>query len=288
MTVTDSIEARIAIHYGGLSGKLREAANYVASNQFEVASRSLRSVSASSKVSPATFSRLARALGFDSYEDMRELSRSTVNEKVLSFSEKADRLRRDPQGATTMLERQTGACMANIAKLTHDIDEARLAAAVKVIGRARQVLVFGAFASTGMAEYMAYLGRHFTPNWAVAGRMGASLAADLTGLGANDVLIVVTKAPYVRRAVTATQIARESGASTVLLTDHHTCPALPYADHGFVVPSDSPQFFSSYTATLVLIETMIAMIIATSRTNASSHIREVEEKNRRLEEFWAD
>lgn len=282
------LETRIAHRYGDLSGKLRAAADYVVAHPVEIATRSLRSVSAASNVSPATLSRLARALDFESYEDMREVSRSDIGSRVVSFSEKAAELRQAPVTTDSMLDQQAGACMSNIASLAQNMDTKQLDAAVTALTDAKQVLLFGAFGSNGIVEYLAYLAHFLSPDWSMAARMGSSLAASLETIGEGDVLLVVTKTPYARRAVLAAQIARENGAKTIVLSDRHTCPALAHADIGFSIPSDSPQFFSSYVATLVLIETMIAMIVARSDEDISSRILSVEKRNERLGEFWAE
>ena len=52
------------------------------------------------------------------------------------------------------------------------------------------------------------------------------------------------------------------------------------------MPSDSPQFFSSYAATLVLVETIIGMLVARAGPEAMDRIAEVEARNHRLEEYW--
>ena len=54
---------RVAAGYAGLSPQLRRAADFVAANGQEVATRSLRQVAAAAGVTPPTLSRLARALG---------------------------------------------------------------------------------------------------------------------------------------------------------------------------------------------------------------------------------
>lgn len=281
-----TIEEKIADRYSDLSAKLKKAADYVANNPVDVATRSLRSVSGASGVSPATFSRLARALGFSSYEEMRELSRTAVGRRALSFSEKAVLLRSEAGSGASMIERQAAACIKNIAALEQTMDRARLEATVETLHGARNVVMFGAFGSTGIVEYMAYLANYFSSKWTLAGRMGASLGTALAGLGPDDALLVVTKTPYARRAVVACEIARRQGAAAILITDSHVCPAIKYATTHFLVPSDSPQFFSSYAATLVLVETIIAMLVARSETDLSKRIREVEDQNRELGEFW--
>ncbi|WP_287014180.1 MurR/RpiR family transcriptional regulator [Actibacterium sp.] len=284
-----SIEEKIAAEYGGLSAKLRVAADFVAANPVEVATRSLRAISASSGLAPSTFSRLSRALGFDSYEDMRELSRNAIGRQVISFSEKARRLQAEKANGESapFLERQGAACIANIEAATRLIEPARLEAAADRLHVARNVVLFGALGSTGLAEYMAYMGNYFAANWSMAGRMGASLSSAMADLGEQDALIVVTKPPFARRAILAAEMASQKGAYVLVITDTHTCPALQYASAQFILPSDSPQFFSSYAATLVLMEAIIGMLVARAGPEAKVRIEEIEARSHMLEEFWA-
>ncbi|MBL3585294.1 MurR/RpiR family transcriptional regulator [Rhodovulum sulfidophilum] len=289
MSDQPSIEDRIASGYDGLSARLRDAADYVAAHPVDVATRSLRSISATSGLSPATFSRLARALGFGSYEEMRELSRNAVGRRYVSLSEKVRRLQAEAERAEQppFLLRHSGACMANLEAATRLVDPERLEAAVERLHRARHVALFGALGSTGIVEYMAYLGNYFASNWSIAARMGASLASSLADLGPEDALVILTKLPHARRAVLAAEMGRERGAFVMVVTDTHACPALKSADAGFILPSDSPQFFSSYAASLVFLETVIGMLATRSGSVAKARIEKIESRNHRLGEFWA-
>jgi DNA-binding MurR/RpiR family transcriptional regulator len=288
VTLTVQVEDRISEKYADLSAKLQEAADYVVENPTDVATRSLRAVSAASGVSPATLSRLARTLEFESYEDMRELLRGAIESRGGSFAERAERLKELGDSGLSMLDRQTSACVLNISAMTERIDRARLKGAVDALEQARKVVLFGAFSSTGVVEYMAYLANFFNSNWMLADRMGASLGATLNGLSKDDVMLIVTKTPYTRRAVLAAQMVHAVGAQVIVVTDSHACPANKYAHYSFIVPSDSPQFFSSYAATIALLETMIAMLVARSDAATSQRIRDVETRNASLGEFWAD
>jgi DNA-binding MurR/RpiR family transcriptional regulator len=288
VTAEIAIEDRISEAYSGLSAKLKDAADFVVANQLDVATRSLRAVSAASALSPATFSRLARSLGFDSYEQLREVCRGAMNPRHTSWAERAERLKDDPSSADTFLDRHASACIANINELTQKTDPAKLNLAVDALAGAQNVVLFGAFGSTGLSEYMAYLAQFFASNWRLAGRMGASLGATIAELRANDVMLIVTKTPYARRAVKAAELAKEIGATVIVITDSHTCPTLRYGEISFIVPSESPQFFSSYVATLALMETMIAMLVARSGDDASQKIRDVEARNKSLGDFWAE
>ncbi|MEP4879872.1 MAG: MurR/RpiR family transcriptional regulator [Tateyamaria sp.] len=284
---SNTLEDRVAERYAGLSDQLRKAADYVLANPLDVASRPLRAISTDSHVSPSTFSRLSRALGYASFEEMKDVSRLSVGEKVISLSEKAELLRSGSPTNESMLSRQGDACIRNIENFLERADHRKLEQAATLMRQADRVVLLGALASTGISEYMAYLAQFFAPNWSLAGRMGASVGSQLATLGDGDVMFIVTMSPYSKRVVAAASLARSSGADVVLVTDALKCPALTHATHGFVVPTESPQFFSSYVVTLVLIETLIAMIVAASGADATAAIQRVEAKNQQLGEYWA-
>jgi len=77
-----SVQASIAENYGELSVALKMAADFVVKNSVEIATRSLLSVAAESELSPSSFSRLARAIGYQDYDQLcgharEELASST-------------------------------------------------------------------------------------------------------------------------------------------------------------------------------------------------------------------
>ncbi len=280
-----SFEQRLAERYDVLSTRLREAGDYVARNPVDTATRSLRAVAEESGLSPATFSRLARTLDYGSYEDLREGMRETIGRRVHSFADRADRLQGDESaGGAAFFDAHRTACLANLQGLADSIDRDELVATAERLAQARRVMLVGALGSTGVTEYMAYMASFLTDNWQMAGRMGASMGSALADLDDRDALVIVTKPPFARKALLAAEAAREQGAYVVVLTDSYACPALRQAHAGFLVPSDSPHFFSSYVATLFLVETIIGMLAHRAGPEATERIAQVEYRNRRLEE----
>lgn len=287
LDLTDSFEQRLAREFGGLSEKLRLAGEYVASNPVDTATRSLRAVAHDSGLAPATFSRMARAVGYRSFEDLREEMREKIDRRVNSFADRAERLQTaHAQGQSGFFDAHIGSCQANLAQMGHDIDRAMLDHCVERLHAARQVQVLGALGSTGVVEYLAYMANYFTTNWSMASRMGASLGAGLTGLDERDALIIVTKPPFSTRSIEAATLAASQGAFVVVITDSHACPALRHATAGFVVPTDSPHFYSSYVATLAFVETLIGMLVSRAGPAARARIAQVEKSNLRLGEVW--
>ncbi|MCT4656630.1 MAG: MurR/RpiR family transcriptional regulator [Cohaesibacter sp.] len=285
-----SLQERIAASYSQLSDKLRQAADYVIENPVDVATRSLRSISAASNLAPATFTRLSRSLGFSSYEELRELCRHAFGQRHVPFSEKADRLQMvdGAEKAIPFLRRQTAACIDNLNSAVDSLDPDRLEDVADFLASARRVVLFGAYGSTGIVEYFAYLANFFASNWKVAGRMGASLSTSIVDSGKEDAFIILTKPPFARRSIMAARLASEAGSYVVVITDSYHCPALKYASAHFIVPTDSPQFFSSYVTTLMLIETLVGMLVSRAGPKARRRIEDVEARNRMLGEFWED
>ena len=287
MASSENFDGVLARKRDLLSPKLRDAAEFVAANPVEVATRSLRSVAAASGLAPATFSRLARALGCDSYEELREMAREKVGRSISTFSRKVERLQAETRAGNQppFLLRQSAACIANIRALSDCIDPQQLERVVSRMHRARSVLLVGGLGSVGIMEYMGYLAAYFTGNWQVALRPGSSLGAMLSDFGPRDVLFVVTKPPFARTSVKAAEMAARQGAFVVVVTDNRACPVLGHADAAFVIPTESPQFFSSYAATLVLVETIIGMLVARAGSAARERIGKVENRNRLLQEI---
>ncbi len=278
-----TIQSAIAENYAALSETLRIAADYVAHNRIEVATRSLRSVAAASQVSPASFSRLARALGFDDYEMMREQARAELETQTQSFTVKARDLQAAGRGP--FLPRQTEACIANIRALEQTTDHAQLEAAADCLAQARSVVIVAALGSAGFADYFAYLTSWFDGKFSVAGRNGVTLASSLARLTPQDAVIVISKAPYANRSIKAVEMAANRGAKIIAVTDSHIFPGLRHADFGFIQQTESPQFFSSYAATLVLIETLVGMLVTRAGPSTEEKIRDVIEQNRKLDEI---
>lgn len=281
---------RIVAYYPVLSGQLRSAADYVLANPLDVATRSLRAIAAASDLPPATFSRLARALGFDAYEDLREECRGIVGRRSASFTEKAAKLRSDRASGDLegpLLDRQSSASIDNISALCRTVSHDQLERLAERLHNSRQVFVAGSLSSTGIADYLAYLMHWMTDRWHTIGNSTSAFGAALSDMGEKDSLFIISMAPFAAVSMRAAELAAARGTHVAVITDSLTCPALQNAETRIIVSTDSPQFFSSYASTVVLLETLVGMLVARAGPSAETRIAEVEAHNRRLGEYWA-
>ncbi len=280
-----TFEQRLAAHYGELTDTLQGAADFVLQNPVDMATRPLRAISKSSGRSPAAYTRLSRALGYDGLDDLREEFRQKLGQGIDNFADRAQRLQDDHGvGKSDFMAAHLSACQGNLNQLSESIDQGLLDQAVDVLCKARRVNLLGALGSTGIIEYMSYMANMCVENWQLLGRMGASLGSGLSNISSQDALIVVTKPPFAAHVIKAAEIARARGAYVIVITDVHSCPALGHAHAGFVVPTDSPHFYSSYVSTLFLAEVLIGKLVSRSGEKARLRIADVEDSNRLLSE----
>lgn len=251
-------------------------------NPVDTASRPLRSVAQESGIAPATFSRLAKALGYESFDALRESLRRRIGEQVHSFADRAHAI----QVGDSFAETHAAACCENLGALMRGMDIDKLNAAADRLHAARRVYLFGALGATGIVEYLSYLAHFCSDKWVLVGRQGSSLGGGLIDIGAEDALIVVTKPPFSSRARHAAELAHDQGAYVMTITDTLSCPTLQKSATTFIVPTESPHFYSSYVATLALLEILIGLVVGRAGPDARDRIAKVEQSNRRLDEVF--
>lgn len=279
-----SFEQRVSEHYPNLSEKLREAANFIIENPIDTATRSLRSLSKEAKLAPVTFTRLSRATGYENYEQLREVMRASVARQRDAFSPGVTRLQEEYRAGDQSFSRgHLQACVNNIGELAGNIDTKTLDHVVDVLHQSKHVLVCGALGSAGIAEQLIYMASFVSNNWNSVSREGSSLGSNLVGLSVDDALIVITKSPFANSSLEAVNRAQTQGAFVFVISDSPSCPAIAKASASLIVPTTTPHYFSSYVATLAVVESLVGLLAAKAGEIAQERISQIEAINRQLE-----
>ena len=285
-----TIQETISANMDSLTPQLRIAAGFVAENPNEVASRSLRYVAGITNLSPPTFSRLARALGFATYEDLREACRNQLQQQRLIFAEKAATLQEGEEaepGKGTFIVRHGSAVIGNINTLLNSIDPQQIEHVSALLEKANRVLLIGNMSSRPFVDYMGYMASMAFENWQVLDQGSSSPAIMQASIRPHDVVLVICKAPYAKRSIEIARHAREVGATVIGITDSTFSPLSVASNISLIVTTESPQFFSSHVATLVLIEAIIGMTVAKSGKGARARIAAIESASHDMGEYWS-
>ncbi len=278
MSDLQSLIDRLTAAYRDLSPQLRQAAKFVLDAPTEVAIKSMRRVAAEAGVAPSTMLRLAKAIDFASYEAFRKPFQAAMRERGDGFGNRAKWLQKiaERSHSGALLSSMARAGIANVESVFQSNQPETFVNAAKLIRSARQAFVVGAAGAYGFAHYFHYVGRMALPNLRLASVDSGSLIDDLVDLGPSDAVIAMTMRPYTSATVRAAAFARDRGTRMIAITDSRSSPLARDAACLLLTPTQSPQFFPSYTAAVAVLETLAAFIVAGGDKRTVARIDDVE------------
>jgi DNA-binding MurR/RpiR family transcriptional regulator len=247
--------------FDGMPGQLRLAARFVLDHPHDVALLSMREQARRANVTPATMTRLAKHLGLDGYDALRQRYAEAVRDGGLGFAGRASeqvesqRLKGDDALAADMLAslgRQFGQ-MAGPDVIS------RISAAARDLGAAQRVFCLGLRSSYGAAWHFRYILSLFGDKGVMLDRAGGTGADPIRNASAADGLFVVSVTPYTRATLEIAGYAAKRGVPIVALTDSEVAPLAQIARHVLVVPIESPSFFHAMAPAFALAEILAVL-----------------------------
>lgn len=268
------ILSQLADVYTDLSPRLRRAAEYVLNNPNDVGVNSMRQLAERAAITPNTFVRLARALGYDSYNDFREPFVENLRHGTATFPDRARWLQSLAKGGShgQLYSQMAAATLTNVEQLFagSNADEVKMVADRIVASSTTYVLGVGAAYS--LAHMFWYIGRMALDNLLHVPRQGNLPIDDIARIGSDDVLLAMTFSPYRADVIAAAKLARRRNATIVAITDSRASPLALLADHVLIAPTSSPQFFPSNAAAFTILETLLAFVIADADPSVIANI----------------
>ena len=267
-----------------LTPEIRKAAAYVLENPNDVGVSSIREIAGAARVKPNTFVRMARSVGFDGYDDFREPFRVEIRRGGANFPDRARWLQSLSKGGklSGLYADMAASAIRNIEETFAETDAVALKAAADVIVAARRTFVLGVGINHTLARNFAYLADMAVDTIKAIPRSGGNAADDLARAGTGDVLVVMTFKPYRAEVVDAIDIARAQGVTIIGISDSPASPIVAGCEHGFVVQSDTPQFFPSTVATVALLESLMAFVIADASLDVIANIERFHKRRHAL------
>lgn len=257
-----------------LTPELRKLADFLLENPNEIGVCSIRQLAIKADVKPNTLVRLSRTLGIDSYDAFREVFRDDIRQGRETYPDRARWLQSLAQRGEMggLYAASAESAIDNIESLFALTDHHLIEAAAKNIVAARRCYVLGVGVNNAVARNFAYLA-----GMAVDGvralPQGGTLPVDgIARANADDILIAMTFRPYRSEIVEAVAIARAQGVPVIAISDSLACPIMVDAQHRFVVPTDTPQFFISTIALNAFFEVLIGFIISEAGEDAVASV----------------
>jgi DNA-binding MurR/RpiR family transcriptional regulator len=289
--LTEQIEAR----FGGLSPKLRQAARHLLRRPDDVALKSMRQLAADAGVQPATMVRLARALGFRAFEELRAPFADRLRHRAETpYGERARALQArsgspGDGGTAAALVRESFERDVENLRLTYEtIDADEFEACAARLAAARKVHVTGLRSAFAIAYFFDYACRMFGTSTELLDGRGGTLTDGLRGIGAHDAVLACTFEPYTRETVEVVRFAQTRGAAIIAITDNPLSPIARQAAHALVVGCESPSFFSSLVGAVSVVQLLVALLIARGGETALSTLAESEAQLRAFSAYWEE
>jgi len=278
----DLLKARMGDLFKQMSPQVQSAARYVMDNADDVALMSMRQLAKEADVHPTTMVRLAQSLGFEGFNDLREVFQKRMRAAPDDFVGRARGLQGKKGHVAQLIEQIEDHAHANISQSLHGCGAENLEACADYLLSAKRVFVMGLRISYPVAFSFYYAYTMFRSNAYILDGRAGTVADALRGIGEGDVLFAMTVSPFSRDAVHAVNYARSKGAGIITLTDSEITPLSAPEDRALVVRNESLTFFPSVTANMALVESLIAIMIS---KGGEDILDEVAQSKAQLDEF---
>jgi DNA-binding MurR/RpiR family transcriptional regulator len=266
--------------------RLQEVGRFVAANDYDATTRSMRELAAVAGADPASFTRLAQALGYSGWDELRgALTEARRPAQSSPFSGRAKGQRRGPDSDLTLVSDKLEAEAAGLAR----ISPGAVAKAAKTLHAARHIWIAGFRSCRSVAELLNYELRLFRPgDVQLVGGSGPE-DLDLGAFRPGEAVVVIGFRPYSRASVLSARAAHRSGASLIAIADSVAAPMAEGADHLLLYEAaSSPGFFPSLTGAIAIAQSLAAVTFSFGGAAAKKRLEETEARLAATSQYVAE
>lgn len=273
--------------YTNLTPELQKAARFIVEHPEEIGLNSMRSVARDAGVKPATVSRLAKRLGFEEYEKLREPFRQRLRSHSPEFASKLqDVQKRSETGDRSLFADLRAQEIANIERSLSDDNYIVMEDAAATLHESQRVYVLGLRGAYAPAFLFHYAYQLFQDNSQLLDTRAGIFADQLRGIGPDDSLLVVSFPPYTLLTIDAVEYAAEAGAKIIAITDSVISPAANAAAHTIITWNESPSFYHSLTGAMAVVQAIVALLVTKTGGDAVEIVEEAEKQLSRISAYW--
>jgi DNA-binding MurR/RpiR family transcriptional regulator len=252
-----------------LPPRLASAARFIARHPFEAATTPMTVLARQGGFSPATFTRLAQALGHQGWEGLRtKLVVAARENSHAPFSSRP----LPGAGARSIAAEMIYADSVILGQLSVD----HLALGASVLEAADRVVVVGFRSCHGPAYLFSYLYRLFRPEVQFVGGDQTILDLDLGSLQRKDAVVLFDFDPYGRPTQLTARAARKAGCALIAIVDSEDAPIAKGADQILTYGVASPGFFPSLTGCAALVQALAALLYVRAGAAGRNMLRKTE------------
>ncbi|MGH9243462.1 MAG: MurR/RpiR family transcriptional regulator [Acidimicrobiales bacterium] len=270
------LRTRLRNGFASLPRKQQDVARLLADDDTFVSFASISTVAARAGVDKATVVRTCQRLGFAGWTELQAALRRSVAARP-TLAERVARLSGDEADVVAGVAGQT---IGNLEQTFEDLDRDAFDELVSRLAGAQLAVVAGGGASEAAALYL-------TSSLQVIGHRAQLVtgaidgAPVLAGLGPEDLVLAISAWRYLKSTLELLAWARDHGIPTGCITDSAVAPGALEADVTLVASTRSAGPRISLTATVGLIEALIAAVALADHERSVAASERVDELYRR-------
>jgi DNA-binding MurR/RpiR family transcriptional regulator len=253
-----SFEDGLRRRFADLSPALQQVARYVLDHPNDVVTSSMRALGTRAASTPATLVRFAQHLGYAGWSELKANLTAEMGLGAESYGGRAKKLVRRARDAT--LTGEMFAMQRGNLEVTQRQIEPALQPACALLEHAKAVHVAGFRACFPIALSFLYVYRLFRNAVHLVDGQGGTLEMQQRAFAKDDVVVVISFAPYSREALQVVEAARSSRARVLAITDSRASPLSLRADETLLFSILSPSFFPSTAAGVALVEALLELL----------------------------
>lgn len=249
-------ELRELIHNANLTKTQQKIAKYILDNSADACFMTSTEIALKLGVSESSIIRFSRSLGFNGFMDFQKSLRKDYQDKVLSISSAvtipAQRVAKRAKLGTNSdyINRHLKNAVQNLDSIFAYNIPATFEKAANLIVKSKRKYVAASRANVCLADYFVLYLKHMVSNVETTISSAASPIDHMCNITSEDCLVIFSFPRYSSLDKITAEMAKEAGASVIVITDKPSALLAPYATVLFTVPVDSNAFFNSLVGTI--------------------------------------
>ena len=242
-----------------------EIAEYILAHLSTIGFQTSTTMAEEIGVSDTSVIRFIRKLGFKGYADFRSEMNARTARQIdraqpdLTPGEKYLRTL-EHLGSSSLISDVSQYTLNNLQKSYAQLDQGTVEQIVDILLSSDRKYIAGFRGTACCAQYMASKLLFLTPHVVPILHADATAVENLLGITERDCLFLYSFPRYSEIARPLMEIARESGAKVILMTDRRTSPLANKADVVVTAQVDGLGFTNSYVAPLSLSEVILLSV----------------------------
>lgn len=224
--------------YSELTGKEKEAADYILKNSDKIVYMSIAELAEKSGVVKSAIVRLCQTLGYSGYTEFKLLlSKELALNEELNYSPYISR----NDDTAKIVDKIFAANIKTLKDTAAGIDRKILAEAVDVLDKAEHIYIYGIGTSAGIVCDFQYRLMQLGYTAFSFGDI-ANMKVSTLNITEKDAAIGISDSGRTVATSDALKTARERGAKTICLTSYSNAEIVKHSDYPIVIVSDEIQY----------------------------------------------